>query len=358
MNIAIIGCGNIAQTHAAELHGLGHQIVAAINATPQKAERFAAQWGASYAGSDIARALADDIDVVHICTPPTLHDEMVRTVIEAGKHVICEKPLCLDPVQARDLWQRVQAKGVVAAVNFNVRYHEACQRARAAIHAKDFGRICLIHGGYLQEFHVLPAQYMWRYIPELAGPVRATTEIGSHWIDLCRYWTGLEIEAVSANYGKFSPVRYRKDGMMYAEPQAGADEMEVDTDDAAVVSLRFSNGAIGDLLLSEVSHGRSNSVRMEVTGTKKSVWWDSEQPYQLHTAAKFSGVTTVTNAFGGGFPNTFGAFFREVYAEIEAGHPSQTPAYPTFYDGYRNAAVCRAIYESAAHNSQWTEVLK
>lgn len=356
MNIAILGCGNIANTHAPEVAKLGHKIVAAIDTNPATAKAFGERWGAGYIGSDFERALADDIDSVHVCTPPTLHYEMVKKIVEAGKHVICEKPLCLDPAEAKDLWERAREKGVVTAVNFNVRYHEACRRAREVIGGEDFGRVCLIHGSYLQEFHVLPAEYMWRYIPELAGPMRATTEIGSHWIDLARYWTGLEIEAVSANYGKFSPERYKKDGMMYAQPQEGGEPVTVDTDDAAVVSLRFRNGAIGSLLLSEVSHGRSNYVGMEVTGTQKSVWWNSEDPYKLRTATKFGGVTTLTNAFGGGFPNTFGAFFREVYADMERGEPSEKPAFPTFYDAYINSAVCRAIYESANNDSAWTEV--
>lgn len=356
MNIAIIGCGFIAETHAAEVNRLGHRIITVIDADANRAKTFAEKYGAASYGTDFERALEEDVDSVHVCTPPNLHYDMVCRIIEAGKHVICEKPLCLEPEKARDLYDRAREKGIVAAVNFNVRYHEACMRAKETVAADDFGRICMIHGRYLQEFHVLPADYMWRYISELAGPMRATTEIGSHIFDLVRYISGLEIEAVSANYGLFNPVRFEKDGVMYREEIPGSRRIEVESDDAAVISLRFSNGAIGNILLSEVSHGRNNYVELEVTGTEKSVWWNSEEPYKLNSASKFSGVNTMTNAFGGGFPNTFGSFFEAVYADVINGRPSDKPEYPSFKDAYINSAICDAVYRSAKADSAWIKV--
>ena len=241
----------------------------------------------------------------------------------------------------------------MAAVNFNVRYHEACQRGRKIVATPGFGAPRLIHGSYLQEFHILPAQYMWRYIPEFGGLMRAVTEIGSHWIDLVRFWTGLEITAVSASFGCFHKDRYKKDGMMFAAPQPGSEHIIVESEDAAVVSLQFSNGAIGSLLLSEVSHGRSNCIKIEISSDENSVWWCSETPYQIYTAQQFKGVTSVTNAFGGGFPDTFSSFFEEVYTSLQIGKAGN---YPSFYDGYQNAAVCEAIYRSAKNHSEWTEV--
>lgn len=356
MNVAILGCGFIAETHAQEIKKLGHNIKAVIDTNINTAKAFADKWSAEYAGDDFERVLADDIQVVHVCTPPMLHYEMVQKIIEADKHVICEKPLCINPNDAFYLYKKANEKGIVSAVNFNVRYHEACQRAKTAIAQNDFGRINLIHGRYLQEFHVLPADYMWRYIPELAGPMRATTEIGSHWIDLARFITGLEIDEVCAEYGKFSKTRFVRENIMYEEKVAESEEVYVDSDDAAVIMLRFSNGAIGNLVLSEVSHGRSNCVEIEVTGTKQSVWWSSEEPYKLNSASKGSGVTTKTNAFGGGFPNTFGDFFREVYADIVSEKVSERPLYPTFRDAYINSSVCDAIYESANNNGKWEKV--
>lgn len=357
MRIAILGCGNIANTHALALTQLGHSITVAVNPTPAKAKEFGSRWHAKRTGTEMTDVLADDVDCVHICTPPALHYEMVKQVLSAGKHVICEKPLCLDAEHAKELMELAKAKGLLAAVNFNVRYHEACKRAKNQIVSGDFGDIRLISGSYKQEFHVLPADYMWRYIPETGGKMRAVTEIGSHWIDLVRFWTGLEISAVSATLGRFNPDRYMKDGMMYPEKTEGATPIRVNSEDAAIITLRFSNGAIGSLLLSEVSHGHSNSITLEVSSGKKSIWWCSEDPYRLNSGeGKFCGVNSSVNAFGGGFPDTFSGFFEQVYSALESGSYKTVPDYPTFYDGYINAAVCEAIYNSSENNSEWTEV--
>ncbi len=356
MKIAIIGSGNIANTHAQELTGMGRKIALVVGIVPEQTEEFQKKWNIEEASTDFHRALERDITTVHVCTPPTLHYQMVKDLILAGKHVICEKPLCLTAVEAKELYELALSKKAVTAVNFNVRYHEACGAFRDKVSSEDFGRLCLVHGTYEQEFHVLPADYMWRYQETLAGPMRATTEIGSHWIDLVRFLTGEEIVSVSATYGKFTPDRYVKDGMMYETSPDGGEKIRVDSDDAVIAALRFGNGAIGNLFLSEVTHGRSNYVSMEITGTRQTISWNSEDPYKLTTAEKFGGRLCETNAFAGGFPNTFSAFFREVYRDMDAGVPSAEPAYPTFQDGYQNAAVCEAIYSSANNHSVWTEV--
>lgn len=356
MRVAIVGCGNIANRHALALSQLGFGVSLVVNHTLAKAQAFREQWNAEKASDQFETLLAPEIDCVHVCTPPALHYQMVKQLLEAGKHVVCEKPLCLSAAEARELMDLGAKKHLLTAVNFNVRYHEACQRAKTLISSEEFGAPCLISGSYKQEFHVLPNAYMWRYIPSLGGDMRAVTEIGSHWIDLVRYWTGLEITAVSAAFGKFSPDRFLKDGTMYPTKQEGSEPIRVDSEDAAAVTLRFSNGALGSLLLSEVSHGRNNAVQLEVSSARKSVWWCSEDPYRLYQSAKFAGVQAQTNAFGGGFPDTFTDFFRAVYASLEKGDYLDAPQFPTFYDGYRNAAVCEAIFKSAENNSAWMEV--
>lgn len=356
MKIAIVGCGNIANTHAQELKGMGISISVVMGIDEEQAKSFAQTWGIKEYTNDFNRVLEDDITTVHICTPPTLHYDMVKKAILAGKNVICEKPFCLQSSQARELLELSKEKGIIAAVNFNVRYHEACHRLQKKVLSPEFGRVCLIHGTYQQEFHVLPAEYMWRYQEHLAGPMRATTEIGSHWIDLVRFLTGLEVEKVSATYGKFCPDRYVKDGMMYETPIPGSEKIHVESDDAVIATLKFNNGGLGCLFLSEITQGKSNFVSVEISGTSQSARWDSESPYKVFSSSKFAGELCETNAFGGGFPNTFSSFFIEVYKDIKNETPSQTPTYPTFYDGYVNAAICEAIYESANNNSKWTEV--
>lgn len=356
MRVAIIGAGSIAEVHVSELQSLGQEVVMAVGTNLSRTEKFAEKWGIEKSSVDYREAFTSDIDVVHICVPPALHYEITKEALKAGKHVICEKPLCLDVEESKELMNLANEKNLVNGINFNVRFHDACEEIKGSIESGEIGKINLIHGSYLQEFHALPADYSWRYQDELAGPTRATSEIGSHWIDLARYLTGLEIVEVSANYGKFNPERYVRDNMMYADEEEHTEKIHVNSDDCATVLLRFSNGAIGNIVLSEISHGRNNQLRIDISGTKKSIWWNNENPYTVNSAGKFTGVNAKTNAFGGGFPSTFKNFFAEVYKDMAAGEPSKAPKYPTFKDGYINSAVCNAIYESANNNAKWTEV--
>lgn len=357
MKVAIVGTGNIANTHAQALGLLRQDVVLAVNHRAEAAAAFAVRWGIPRSSTQLQEALAPEIDCIHLCTPPALHYADALRILQAGKHLICEKPLCLSAYQARELMELAKAQGVLAAVNFNVRYHDACQKAKQYIDEGQLGPVQLVHGSYLQEFHLLPAEDSWRYRPALAGAMRAITEIGSHWVDLVRFWTGLEVEAVSALLGRFAPRRDLKDGVMYPPGTSGGQVVEVDSEDAACILLRLSSGAIGSVVLSEVAAGRSNALSLEVAGPRGSLWWCSEEPEKLNTAQKHGGVTTHTNAFAGGFAGSFQAFFAQVYAALEDGSYTASPTWPSFYDGYMNAAVCEAIWQSDQNHAAWIPVL-
>ena len=352
MKISIIGNGFIAQVHAEMIKALGHELVAVVGRNKVKAAEFAKKWAIPHHSTDINLAI-EKSDCIHLCTPPLAHYEQAKIILLAGKHLICEKPLTINPIQAKELFNITKREKVVAAVNFNIRYHEACQRAREAIAQKDFGQIRLIHGRYLQEFHAESDYYSWRYKPAEGGKMRAVTEIGSHWIDLVRYWTGLEITAVAANFANFQPNRFlTQDGIIFPNKIENNQSITITSEDAATILLKFSNGAIGNLFLSEVSHGKKNQLEIEVTGGHQSVWWNNETPYQLFQGEKNKPVNTTTNPFGGGFKETFKDLFKSVYDAIES--PNQTEAnYPSFKDGAMNALICEAIYRSAKNDSQW-----
>ena len=354
MKIAIIGNGGIAHTHVKELKSLGHDVSAVVGRDKERTKDFAKQYDIETYSDDIAIVLAPEIDCVHICTPPALHYEMVKLVLNAGKHVICEKPLCIDAAQAKELADLAKEKHVVAAIDFNVRYYGACRQMKEILEQQKLGQLCLIHGSYLQEFHALPEANSWRYQEQLGGKMRAVTEIGSHYMDLVRFVTGLEVLEVSADFGSFTPKRYVKDGIMYEESLEGSREILVASEDAAILSFRLSNGALGNVVLSEVSHGRSNYLHIELTGTKQSVWWNSEDCNRLNTSQKGKGICSKLNAFDGGFDDTVGRLFADVYNAIQFGNEAH--AYPDFMDGYINLSICEAIYESNQKNGAWTKV--
>jgi len=354
MKVAIVGTGFIANTHVEVLQSLGHHVNYVVHKTLEKAILFAKKWHIPNATTDYGKALAN-CEVIHLCTPPLAHYDYARAALQANKHVICEKPLTINPQEARALYQLAAAKNLVGAVNFNIRFHGASAHAKQLIAQPAFGDIRMIHGSYLQEFHAESDFYNWRYQSDVGGKMRATTEIGSHWIDLVRFWTGLEIEAVAAAYANFNPNRYlTNDGIMHPEKKANSQPVQVHSEDVATIMFKFSNGAIGNLVLSEVAHGRKNQLELEVTGTHQSVWWNNEQPYKLYQGQKGSPAMVHINPFGGGFVETFSSLFKAVYAKIE--RPSSEQYFSTFEDGYINATVCEGIYKSAKNESNWVKV--
>lgn len=349
---AIYGTGMIAQEHARALRALGIPVVAVVSRRSEQAENFAKAWDCASWGID--PALLERADCVHICTPPTAHFDIISSLLKKGKHIICEKPLCLEPAQAEQLADMAEEAGTVCAVGFNVRYHLACVRARQVIQSPEFGRVLLLHGSYLQEFGASPAMFDWRYDPAIAGELHAVTEIGSHWMDLAQYLSGKRITAVSAEFDRFHPMRYTKDGMIYTDPGEGRAPITVASEDAAILNFRFEDGAIGCVTLSELSHGRQNRLSLEITGENEALWWNSEDSSRLCRGQKGCGVKEERFAFAGGFSETVMSLIAAAYRDIVTGERTQT--YPTFRDGAENAKLCAAALESAQTNGAWVKV--
>lgn len=354
----IWGAGNIANTHAEALKASGIPIGAVVDISSEKAEAFAKRYGIQRWGTDPQFLFADEIGTVHLCTPPNLHYEMVKLLLAHKKNVLCEKPLCFKNEEAEELAELAKSGGTVCAINFNVRFHMACQKARTVVASEEFGRVNLVHGSYLQEFNAFPAPLDWRYNEKLAGKMRAVTEIGTHWLDITQYISGRKITGISADFGCFYPERYLEEGTMYPDSAGGRikEKMEVSSEDAAVVHLKFDNGAIGSVVLSEVSPGRINRVSLEVTGEKGNLWWNSEDNNMLHTAVKGGGVNTEVFGFGNGFMDTFRDLVYYFYQDVLTGVPSGNPVYPTFEEGKEIVKLCNAIYESARSDGKWVIV--
>ena len=246
---AIWGAGGIAQTHAMALRAVGIPIRTVVSHSEAGARAFAEQWGIPEWSTDPAALLDASVGSVHVCTPPGLHYEMVKFLLEHDRHVLCEKPLCLDPEQAGELAHLAREKGLACAVNLNVRFHPACQEAKARVADPAFGPVFLVHGAYLQEFHALPAPDGWRYDEAVGGTMRAVTEIGTHWLDLAEYLTGERITSVQALFGCFQPQRMLKDGMMEPPEAAEGVPVTVRSEDSALLHFRMAGGAIGSAVL-------------------------------------------------------------------------------------------------------------
>lgn len=346
---SIIGAGNAAELQIAALRSLGIEVASVVTASEKSAEDFAAKWDIKKWGTDPELALEDDIDSVHICTPPSFHGSFLKMAMKAGKDILCEKPLCFSSAEAHDLAALAGKSGSTCAVDYNVRYQKAVQRARELVRSGVFGRPLIFHGSYLQEFHVLPAPYHWRYDPVLSGNLRAVTEIGSHWIDTVQYITGEKITEVSASFADFFPDRILKDGIMYKAEKDDTDEvlMHVASEDAACMMFRFGNGAIGNLTLSEISHGRSNRLEIEITCEDGSLWWNEEDYDVLYTATRDGGVRSEKLNCEDGFQCTFVSLMKHFFEKDD---------YPTISEGAQVVDVCNAAAASAANDSAWAEV--
>src|SRR4051794_37645647 len=166
----VIGLGFIGEVHVRAIRAAGGTLAAVADASPatitETAERLGARWGAPSAEALIG---SPDVDVVHICTPNHLHAPLARMAIEAGKHVVCEKPLATTVSDAQDLVGAARAAGVVAAVPFIYRYYPTVQEARARVGTGAAGSVRLIHGSYLQDWLSTRADQNWRGGPAPGG---------------------------------------------------------------------------------------------------------------------------------------------------------------------------------------------
>jgi predicted dehydrogenase len=373
----VIGVGFIGVAHIEALRRLGVDVVGVVGSSPDRAGEKAESLGLGRVYEDVEAMAADpEIDVVHVASPNYAHAEQVRVLLSAGKHVICEKPLALDAADTADLVARADQAGVVNAVCFNIRFYPANHQAMAMVAAGEIGEPRFITGSYHQDWLLRDTDWNWRLQPEEAGRLRAVADIGSHWLDLTRFVSGRRIVEVMADLHTLVPVRRHPAGPVetFATVSDTDDlvEEEMTSDDAAGILLRYEGGARGAVTISQVSAGQKNSVRYEVAGSESALRWFSAEPEDLFIGhrgrpneilsrdpALFAPEASRLIAYPGGhlegFPDTFRALFSQVYSQVLAGGPTETPPYPTFADGHDAVLVTDAIADS--HDTQsWTVV--
>jgi predicted dehydrogenase len=374
---AVVGVGFIGVAHVEALRRLGVEVVGVVGSSPERARQKAETANLPPAFPDLETALDDpNVDVVHLATPNHLHAEQARAVLDAGKHVVCEKPLALDTTETADLLARAEASGKVHAVCFNIRFYPLCHQAEALVRSGEIGRPLLVHGAYAQDWLLLETDWNWRLKPEKAGRLRAVADIGSHWLDLARFVTGQRITEVMADLHTLIPVRRHPRGPVetFAKASETDDliEEEMTSDDAAGILLRFEDGARGVVTVSQISAGRKNSLNLEVDGSAAALSWYSEDPdrlwighrgrpneiWQRDPALATDDVARLIGYPGGhveGYPDTFRALFAEVYAAVAEGRPPENPRYPTFADGHDAVAVTEAVARSSDER-RWVKV--
>lgn len=375
LRAGVIGTGFIGPVHVEALRRLGVQVTALCD-LPERVQAAAARLAIPQAFGDYRELLRSaDVDVVHITVPNRYHAEMSLAALQAGKHVVCEKPLAMNSRETAAIVKAASRAGTVFAVNFNVRFYPAVLQLRRAVASGDLGEIIHVNGSYFQDWLFKDTDYNWRLLPAEGGKLRAVADIGTHWMDTMSFILGAKITSVFADLGTFHQTRRRPLGEVQtfakASRQMKYETYKVATEDFASVLLQFNNRARGNLALSQVAAGRKNCIRIEIYGAKKSAWWCSEEPETLRFGQR-DGANEVTvrgtPAFGDGaagfmdyppghvegFPDTFKMLFRNIYSTIAAGGKGER-LFATAKDGHAEVAVCEAILKS--HQSKrWTTV--
>ena len=373
LRAGVVGTGFIGAVHVEALRRLGVEVVGVVGSSPERAR---AKMLAPVVESYDALLADDRVDVVHLTTPNHLHYSQVKQALSAGKHVVCEKPLAMTSEQSAELVELATRSGLVHCTNFNIRFYPQVQQARALVAEGVLGEVWNVHGGYLQDWLLLPTDWNWRLEPEKGGELRAVADIGSHWLDLVQFVVGRRVESLLADLG--TAIHVRKRPAREIETFAAADDVErvdapVATEDLAHILLRFEGGARGSLVVSQVSAGRKNSLRFEVDGSQGALAWDSERneelwlghrgrpnEHLLRDPALFARDARARTGLPGGhaegFAETFKELYRTVYGAVAAGGPPPEPDYPTFAAGHWENVLGDAVARSNRER-RWVEVI-
>jgi predicted dehydrogenase len=354
---------------AARLDDRYEVVAGALSATPDKAARSAAAIGLDPSRSYVdftamARAEAartDGIEAVAIVTPNHLHAPAVHAFLDAGIHVICDKPLTTSLAEARAMAAKVKASGLVFALTHNYTGYPLVRQAREMVQAGVLGDIRVVQVEYAQDWLAEDLettghkQAAWRSDPARSGPGGCIGDIGTHAFNLADFITGLDVTELCAELTTFVPGRR--------------------LDDNVQIMLRYASGARGQIWASQVATGNENEIKIRVYGTKGGIEWTHRDPNQMIYMPLGANRQIVTrNGAGagpanrrvsripGGHPEGFLEGFANLYTEaataIEAARHGNPPPpeviFPTIADGVKGVAFIEAAVRSSKAGAVWT----
>ena len=377
LRVAVIGTGFVGRVHVENIRRqTDAEVVAIADQTKELAANFGRALGIERAEGDY-RALLEDpsIDAVHICTPNNTHYPIAKDVLEAGKNVICEKPLAMSAEQASRLVQLATGSGVVHATSYNLRFYPNAAQMRRMVATGEVGEVLAVQGSYAQDWLFYDTDYNWRLEPEVGGDSRAMADIGSHWCDLLEHVTGQRIRAVCAELATFHPIRKkpRKPIETYAGKMLAPEDYEdrpISTEDFGAILLRFEGRARGALTVNQVAAGRKNRLLMEIYGDRCGLAWDGERPNELWIGRRDGNnqllvkdpsllerearpFADLPGGHAEGYADTFKQFFRRFYAACR--DRSLAGELPGFDAGLRQLRLVEAVLRSNREGG-WVDI--
>ncbi len=378
LKAVVIGTGFIGPVHVEGLRRAGIEVAGIVGSTAEKSRSSCEKLNLPHLYETLGDALQDaSVDAIHLATPNVLHYEQVKAVLASGKHCLCEKPLAMNSIESAELVRLAADSGLVTSVAYNIRFYPLSHEAAARVRDGSIGEVISVNGSYVQDWLLYPSDFNWRVLAENGGELRAVADIGTHWMDLIQFVTGQPIVSVCADLKTVHQERHRPIGG--TETFSGlkpvpieTQPVQVTTEDCGSIMLRFKNGACGSLWVSQVTAGRKNSLRYELSGSASSLEWKSESPNEMWLGHReranellirdpslmSSFAATVCNYPGGhneGFPDTFKQLFKSFYGYIAAGDFSAPASFPTFVDGHREIQLCEAILTSHRERC-WVDV--
>jgi len=357
---------------AARMDGEFVLVAGALSSNPERARTSGVELGLdpqrTYGSfQEMARAEAkrpDGIEAVAIVTPNHMHYPAAKAFLEAGIHVICDKPLTSTLADAKKLAALVEKTGKVFVLTHNYTGYPMIRQAREMVRKGQLGEIRVVQAEYPQDWLTEKVedagskQAAWRTDPKQSGVGGSTGDIGTHAYNLARFVTGLELDSLSADLDSFVTGRV--------------------LDDNAHVMLRFKGGAKGMLWASQVAPGNENGLKLRVYGTRGGLEWTQADPNYLWytpfgepkrlitrggagSGAAAGRVTRVPPGHPEGYLEGFANIYAEAARAIRAarrrnGKPAKDVLFPTVQDGVEGVAFIEACVKSSKKNAAWTKL--
>ena len=375
IGIGMVGYGGVARVHGMAYRAIPFhyglpagtvKIVGIADRNCDATEAAASELECEVCTTDYQELLGrPDVDVVDICVPNHMHEEIILAAATAGKHIFCEKPLAMDVAQGRRIVDAVEKAGVKHQLNFNFRFYPAVSRARQLIEEGFLGRVFSFRGCFYRSSYINPDKPLsWRLSKSIAGG-GALFDLGSHVIDLIYYLLG-----------EFGSVQAVTDTLIKERPIAPGSKEKgpVDVDDIVLMQVRMANGALGEFEISRMGTGATNDMKIEIFGEKGALRFSAEEPSWLEVfdvrdsdqpaggmsgfrkvqaVGRFEGHKVPDWSMAPGFVTTF---VESQYKFLKAVSDDTRPA-PSFQEGLHIQEVMQATLLSS-DEKRWVSIVE